>query len=175
MEKFTESDDSGKVGSRCWKKAKLVKYGELLTKAKKYASTKLPNSSKTSIDSCEISTKMDDMIDKNHSTNLTSSMKDFPTKFPKMKIENQDLTQLTMPSLQEHPAYYLLTIKLIEGTDLLIKDACGTSDPFVTFSYKGELLYKSKIILRSLNPLWNEEFDLILEGPFAPSSYLKVE
>ena len=36
----------------------------------------------------------------------------------------------------------------------------GTSDPYVKVKIRGKCVYKSKIIHRNLNPLWNEKFEL---------------
>ena len=44
----------------------------------------------------------------------------------------------------------------------------GLSDPYVKFKVSGKLLYKSKIIYRDLNPVWDETFTLPIEDPFVP-------
>ncbi|XP_077569804.1 multiple C2 and transmembrane domain-containing protein 2-like isoform X2 [Stigmatopora nigra] len=53
---------------------------------------------------------------------------------------------------------YLLTINLKEGRNLVIRDRCGTSDPYVKFKLEDKTIYKSKWIYRNLNPVWNENF-----------------
>ncbi|RXN30298.1 multiple C2 and transmembrane domain-containing 2-like protein [Labeo rohita] len=53
---------------------------------------------------------------------------------------------------------YLLTICLKEGRRLVIRDRCGTSDPYVKFKLDGKTLYKSKVVYKNLNPVWNETF-----------------
>ncbi|XP_051896339.1 multiple C2 and transmembrane domain-containing protein 2-like isoform X2 [Pristis pectinata] len=53
---------------------------------------------------------------------------------------------------------YLLTIHLKEGRNLVIRDRCGTSDPYVKFKLAGKTLYKSKIVYKNLNPRWDETF-----------------
>ncbi|XP_067452049.1 multiple C2 and transmembrane domain-containing protein 2-like isoform X1 [Thunnus thynnus] len=55
---------------------------------------------------------------------------------------------------------YLLTINLKEGRNLVIRDRCGTSDPYVKFKLDGKTFYKSKVIYKNLNPTWNESFSL---------------
>ncbi|XP_059808678.1 multiple C2 and transmembrane domain-containing protein 2-like isoform X3 [Hypanus sabinus] len=62
-----------------------------------------------------------------------------------------DLSSLRIPS-------YLLTIHLKEGRNLVIRDRCGTSDPYVKFKLAGKTLYKSKIVYKNLNPRWDETF-----------------
>uniref|UniRef100_A0A7N5P5D4 Multiple C2 and transmembrane domain-containing protein 2 n=1 Tax=Ailuropoda melanoleuca TaxID=9646 RepID=A0A7N5P5D4_AILME len=54
------------------------------------------------------------------------------------------------------PFAYLLTIHLKEGRNLVIRDRCGTSDPYVKFKLDGKTLYKSKVIYKNLNPVWDE-------------------
>ncbi|XP_066211302.1 multiple C2 and transmembrane domain-containing protein 2 isoform X3 [Saccopteryx leptura] len=54
------------------------------------------------------------------------------------------------------PFAYLLTIHLKEGRHLVIRDRCGTSDPYVKFKLNGKTLYKSKVIYKNLNPVWDE-------------------
>ncbi|XP_051484573.1 multiple C2 and transmembrane domain-containing protein 2 [Apus apus] len=54
------------------------------------------------------------------------------------------------------PFAYLLTIHLKEGRNLVIRDRCGTSDPYVKFQLNGKTLYKSKVVYKNLNPVWDE-------------------
>ncbi|KAG8440694.1 hypothetical protein GDO86_006441 [Hymenochirus boettgeri] len=55
---------------------------------------------------------------------------------------------------------YLLTIHLKEGRNLVIRDRSGTSDPYVKFKLNKKTLYKSKVIYKNLNPVWDETFVL---------------
>ncbi|XP_051918417.1 multiple C2 and transmembrane domain-containing protein 2 isoform X1 [Hippocampus zosterae] len=55
---------------------------------------------------------------------------------------------------------FLLTINLKEGHNLVIRDRCGTSDPYVKFKLEGKTIYKSKVILKNLNPVWSENFSI---------------
>ncbi|XP_055031067.2 multiple C2 and transmembrane domain-containing protein 2 isoform X1 [Misgurnus anguillicaudatus] len=59
---------------------------------------------------------------------------------------------------REHQRSYLLTICLKEGRGLVIRDRCGTSDPYVKFKLDGKTIYKSKVVYKNLNPVWNETF-----------------
>ncbi|XP_059768550.1 multiple C2 and transmembrane domain-containing protein 2 isoform X1 [Balaenoptera ricei] len=54
------------------------------------------------------------------------------------------------------PFAYLLTIHLKEGRNLVVRDRCGTSDPYVKFKLNGKTVYKSKVIYKNLNPVWDE-------------------
>ncbi|XP_076350133.1 multiple C2 and transmembrane domain-containing protein 1-like [Tachypleus tridentatus] len=58
---------------------------------------------------------------------------------------------------------YILDIHLYSGHDLIAKDFCGTSDPYVKFKQKRKTLYKSRTILKTLNPVWDEHFSVSLE------------
>ncbi len=60
------------------------------------------------------------------------------------------------------PLFYELKVKLREGINLAVRDINGTSDPYVKFILNGNCIYKSKIIFKNLNPVWNEEFTVKL-------------
>lgn len=60
--------------------------------------------------------------------------------------------------LPQQKVQYLLTINLREGRNLVIRDRSGTSDPFVKFKLDGKNIYKSKVVNKNLNPIWNESF-----------------
>ncbi|XP_061621043.1 multiple C2 and transmembrane domain-containing protein 2-like isoform X3 [Phyllopteryx taeniolatus] len=55
---------------------------------------------------------------------------------------------------------FLLTINLKEGRNLVIRDRCGTSDPYVKFKLEGKTIYKSKVVFKNLNPTWSENFSI---------------
>uniref|UniRef100_A0A8K9Y5X4 Multiple C2 domains, transmembrane 2b n=1 Tax=Oncorhynchus mykiss TaxID=8022 RepID=A0A8K9Y5X4_ONCMY len=61
-------------------------------------------------------------------------------------------------STRESQRSYLLSINLKQGRNLVIRDRCGTSDPYVKFKLDGKTLYKSKVVYKNLNPTWNESF-----------------
>uniref|UniRef100_A0A3B5MI47 C2 domain-containing protein n=1 Tax=Xiphophorus couchianus TaxID=32473 RepID=A0A3B5MI47_9TELE len=61
-------------------------------------------------------------------------------------------------NIQDLPRSYLLSINLKEGHNLVVRDRCGTSDPYVKFKYDGKSIFKSKVIHKNLNPVWNESF-----------------
>jgi hypothetical protein len=68
------------------------------------------------------------------------------------------LSSLEKPQPEEQPLFYLLKVNLIEGKRLAIRDIGGSSDPYAKFYLNSNCVYKSKIIYRNLNPVWNEEF-----------------
>ncbi|XP_044878267.1 multiple C2 and transmembrane domain-containing protein 1 isoform X2 [Mauremys mutica] len=55
----------------------------------------------------------------------------------------------------------IVSISLIEGCELKPMDANGLSDPYVKFRL-GHQKYKSKIVPKTLNPQWREQFDFHL-------------
>uniref|UniRef100_A0A8C5LZ91 Multiple C2 and transmembrane domain-containing protein 2 n=1 Tax=Leptobrachium leishanense TaxID=445787 RepID=A0A8C5LZ91_9ANUR len=59
---------------------------------------------------------------------------------------------------------YLLTIHLREGRNLVIRDRSGTSDPYVKFKLEKKTLYKSKVVYKNLNPVWDETFVLPIQS-----------
>ncbi|KAA8595992.1 hypothetical protein FQN60_011283 [Etheostoma spectabile] len=63
-------------------------------------------------------------------------------------------------NIRDPPRSFLLTIHLKEGRNLVIRDRCGTSDPYVKFKMDGKSFYKSKVVYKDLNPKWNETFSL---------------
>ncbi|XP_011632611.1 multiple C2 and transmembrane domain-containing protein isoform X1 [Pogonomyrmex barbatus] len=60
----------------------------------------------------------------------------------------------------------VVTIVLVEAKNLLPMDIDGLSDPYVKFRL-GTEKYKSKVVNKTLNPIWLEQFDLHLyEDPY---------
>ncbi|XP_065601547.1 multiple C2 and transmembrane domain-containing protein 1 [Cyrtonyx montezumae] len=55
----------------------------------------------------------------------------------------------------------IVSVTLIEGRELKAMDANGLSDPYVKFRL-GHQKYKSKIMPKTLNPQWREQFDFHL-------------
>nr|XP_054590814.1 multiple C2 and transmembrane domain-containing protein 2 [Nothobranchius furzeri] len=68
---------------------------------------------------------------------------------------------------------FLLNIHLKEGRNLVIRDRCGTSDPYVKFKMEGKTIYKSKVVYKNLNPVWSESFSLPVKD-LNQSLYIKV-
>ncbi|XP_055517013.1 multiple C2 and transmembrane domain-containing protein 2-like [Leucoraja erinacea] len=87
-------------------------------------------------------------------TDLESSQSS--TFFEEQALEQQE-GKSSDPPLSRVPSY-LLKIHLKEGRHLVVRDRCGTSDPYVKFKLAGKTLYKSKIVYKNLNPRWDETF-----------------
>ncbi|XP_054916030.1 multiple C2 and transmembrane domain-containing protein 2 isoform X2 [Poeciliopsis prolifica] len=86
-----------------------------------------------------------------------------------MVIEPETLSD----NVQDFPRSYLLSINLKEGRNLVIRDRCGTSDPYVKFKFDGKSIFKSKVIHKNLNPVWNESFAVPVKD-LTQKIYLKV-
>uniref|UniRef100_A0A1I8F3Q0 Multiple C2 and transmembrane domain-containing protein n=1 Tax=Macrostomum lignano TaxID=282301 RepID=A0A1I8F3Q0_9PLAT len=56
-----------------------------------------------------------------------------------------------------HP--YSLHLHLIKGSNLVVRDSNGFSDPYVKLKLGRKLLAKSRVIEKSLNPRWDEHFE----------------
>ncbi|XP_052794646.1 multiple C2 and transmembrane domain-containing protein 1-like isoform X1 [Mya arenaria] len=69
--------------------------------------------------------------------------------------------------LMQHP-FHQLEVCLQEGKDLVIRDSCGTSDPYVKFKCGNKQLYKSRTVHKNLNPRWDERFVVSVEDVFKP-------
>lgn len=61
----------------------------------------------------------------------------------------------------------LLHVKVIRALKLLKMDVIGTSDPYVKLSLSEDKLpaKKTTVKMRNLNPVWNEDFRLIVKNP----------
>ncbi|VDK44756.1 unnamed protein product [Anisakis simplex] len=59
-------------------------------------------------------------------------------------------------------------IRLKDGKNLVVRDASGSSDPYVKFKYKSRTYFKSNTIYKNLNPVWEEEFSQLIDDPTTP-------
>ncbi|KAF4804172.1 Multiple C2 and transmembrane domain-containing protein 2 [Turdus rufiventris] len=83
---------------------------------------------------------------------------DFDSSLSSQNFDDQMALEEANDCLSDLPSpfAYLLTIHLKEGRNLVIRDRCGTSDPYVKFKLNGKTLYKSKVVYKNLNPVWDE-------------------
>jgi Ca2+-dependent lipid-binding protein len=66
-----------------------------------------------------------------------------------------------------------LRVELIEGKNLPAADRSGYSDPYCVFTLNGEKVFKSKIIKKTLNPTWDENFEVTVPSRTAVDFYLE--
>ncbi|NXX86656.1 MCTP1 protein, partial [Urocolius indicus] len=78
--------------------------------------------------------------------------------FPKFQTQSLRLSDLHRKSQLWRG---IVSVTLIEGRELKAMDANGLSDPYVKFRL-GHQKYKSKIVPKTLNPQWREQFDFHL-------------
>lgn len=67
--------------------------------------------------------------------------------------------QNTYKSVQNN---YLYTIKVVRAENLQPLDKNGLSDPYVVFEIDGKPITKTRTIYETLNPRWDQEFDIWL-------------
>ncbi|XP_045427702.1 multiple C2 and transmembrane domain-containing protein 1 isoform X8 [Pipistrellus kuhlii] len=71
------------------------------------------------------------------------------------------------------PGMYQLDITLRKGQSLAARDRGGTSDPYVKFKIGGKEVFRSKIIHKNLNPVWEEKACILVDHLREPL-YVKV-
>ncbi|XP_068586449.1 multiple C2 and transmembrane domain-containing protein 2-like isoform X2 [Cebidichthys violaceus] len=91
--------------------------------------------------------------------------------FQNSEVGNESLN--VSENIRDPLRSFLLTITLKEGRNLVIRDRCGTSDPYVKFKLDGKTFYKSKVVYKDLNPTWNETFSLPVKD-LTQKLYIKV-
>lgn len=57
---------------------------------------------------------------------------------------------------------FLYSIKVVRAENLKSMDANGLSDPYVTFEIDGKQIVRTRTIYESLNPRWDQAFDIWL-------------
>ncbi|KAF0292523.1 Multiple C2 and transmembrane domain-containing protein [Amphibalanus amphitrite] len=70
-------------------------------------------------------------------------------------------------ALRQHE-FFVLDVYLKHGRNLPAMDNSGTSDPYVKFKLGGKVVCKSKIVYKTLNPLWDEWFQIPIDDPYVP-------
>ncbi|XP_076842665.1 multiple C2 and transmembrane domain-containing protein 1 isoform X2 [Brachyhypopomus gauderio] len=85
---------------------------------------------------------------------------------------NPDGCAVTCPVISS-PGTYKLDIVLRRGHNLAVRDRSGTSDPYVKFKISRKEVFRSKIIYKNLNPVWDERICLVVDNLHEPL-YIKV-
>ncbi|CZR50874.1 probable C2 domain protein [Phialocephala subalpina] len=66
---------------------------------------------------------------------------------------------------QKRPSKYVFTIKIVEAEELKACDPNGTSDPYVVLGDEYQKrLAKTRVVMRNLNPRWDESVDITVQG-----------
>ncbi|XP_076994775.1 multiple C2 and transmembrane domain-containing protein 1 [Tamandua tetradactyla] len=87
------------------------------------------------------------------------------------KINTAGTSNADLPSAD--PGMYQLDITLRRGQSLAARDRGGTSDPYVKFKIGGKEVFRSKIIHKNLNPVWEEKACILVDHLREPL-YIKV-
>ncbi|ESO89614.1 hypothetical protein LOTGIDRAFT_124931, partial [Lottia gigantea] len=76
-------------------------------------------------------------------------------------------TRLRQHVTSQH-VFFMLEVRLQEGRELVVRDSCGTSDPYVKFKYNGKQVYKSRTVYKNLNPRWEDSFTVAIDDISKP-------
>ncbi|KAK7694283.1 hypothetical protein QCA50_001464 [Cerrena zonata] len=68
----------------------------------------------------------------------------------------------------------MLRVDLISGDDIHAMDRGGKSDPFAVFSLNGQKVYKSQTKKKTLNPEWNENFNVQVPSRVGSDFWLEL-
>ncbi|XP_077252884.1 synaptotagmin-3-like isoform X2 [Tasmannia lanceolata] len=70
----------------------------------------------------------------------------------------------------------ILHVKVLQALDLLKMDLFGKSDPYVKLNLSGEKVHakKTMVMMKNLNPQWNEKVNLIVKDPQSQVLELRV-
>ncbi|KAI3695909.1 hypothetical protein L1987_78913 [Smallanthus sonchifolius] len=70
----------------------------------------------------------------------------------------------------------VLHVKVVQATKLMKMDILGLSDPYVKLKLSGEMLPSKKTTIKkkTLNPVWNETYKLVVKDPQAQSLLVNV-
>ncbi|KAJ9553622.1 hypothetical protein OSB04_017667 [Centaurea solstitialis] len=70
----------------------------------------------------------------------------------------------------------VLHVKVLRATKLMKMDLLGLSDPYVKLKLSGEMLPSKKTLIKkkTLNPVWNETFKLVVKDPQAQTLQVNV-
>ncbi|KAI3731001.1 hypothetical protein L1987_62184 [Smallanthus sonchifolius] len=70
----------------------------------------------------------------------------------------------------------VLHVKVLRATNLMKMDILGLSDPYVKLKLSGEMLPSKKTTIKkkTLNPVWNETFKLVVKDPEAQTLQVNV-
>ncbi|KAH0543566.1 hypothetical protein FGG08_002127 [Glutinoglossum americanum] len=67
-----------------------------------------------------------------------------------------------------------LRVDILDGQELPAADRSGKSDPYCKFELNGKDVYKTKTIKKTLNPVWNENFEVSIPSRTAAKFKVRV-
>ncbi|KVI05026.1 hypothetical protein Ccrd_016665, partial [Cynara cardunculus var. scolymus] len=109
-------------------------------------------------------------------SNVVVSLMDKPHIDFGMKVLGGDL--MSIPGLYRlvQKPVGVLHVKVLRATKLMKMDILGLSDPYVKLKLSGEMLPSKKTTIKkkTLNPVWNETFKLVVKDPQAQTLQVNV-
>ncbi|KAK6178984.1 hypothetical protein SNE40_011446 [Patella caerulea] len=99
--------------------------------------------------------------------NLSEDDSDFFSHRTSSYTSQESSTRQRQNAQMQH-VFFVLEVRLQEGRDLVVRDSCGTSDPYVKFKYNGKQVYKSRTVYKNLNPRWEDVFTVPVEDICKP-------
>ncbi|KAJ8434980.1 hypothetical protein Cgig2_027823 [Carnegiea gigantea] len=89
--------------------------------------------------------------------------------------ENAENGVSLVPKRKETIVRGVLSVTVISADDLPAADLLGKSDPYVTLTMKkSEIKNKTRVVNESLNPVWNQTFDFLVEDGLHDMLILEV-
>ncbi|XP_047065960.1 synaptotagmin-5-like [Lolium rigidum] len=86
-----------------------------------------------------------------------------------------DYSRLSSRKRKEIILRGVLSVTVVSGEDLPAMDMNGKSDPYVVLSLKKtKTKYKTRVVTESLNPVWNQTFDFVVEDGLHDMLMLEV-
>jgi len=67
--------------------------------------------------------------------------------------------------------YFRIEMSILNGKELIAMDRGGTSDPYVKVVQGDEELHRTPEKKKTVNPVWNDQFNLYIESPFTPITF----
>ncbi len=72
--------------------------------------------------------------------------------------------------LRKYP-FFRLDVVIGSGKGLIAMDRGGTSDPYVKCVQGQEKLFQTRVISKTVNPVWGETFATFVDNPFKPIAF----
>ncbi|UXI16279.1 hypothetical protein NH340_JMT02222 [Sarcoptes scabiei] len=128
-----------------------------------------PTSTQASSHHCEDAIEIDEIVEPN---DRNGDFKSIDRIYPNISLDQVSNYESLMRRerinrLLQYP-FYQIDIHLKYAENLIAKDSSGTSDPYVKFKIGNQIVYRSRTVFKSLNPIWDEHFVLAIENICEP-------